>query len=289
MATKFLKARTIIAAITLLALATSSRSQALEGFRHYFFLSDQRIVTVELISRQRVILNYINLGDTYEFLEAPSLLILDAEGRFHHGHALEIEEPASPDQRFKISELIEPHVFLGYNILGNYHLQGPAEKVYFKVGSRILELEAVFERDFDFIAKRVGELNLEIEDGKQMVMRAGFREGHGIIHRIGAEEVARIENEFPDLDLIPPVLLEEPRPLLPASRSHLPDPVVVQIKGTVMRSGGLADPQVVQGLDPELDQRALATIANSWSFLPAISKGEVVDTELTLNVVFRRE
>ncbi len=289
MARKFLEAGTIIVAIALLAPVTSARSQALEGFRHYFFLSDQRIVTVELISRQKVILNYINLGDTYEFLEAPSLLILDSEGGFHHGHALEVEEPADPDQRFKSSELIRPNVFVGYNILGNYRLQGPAEKVYFKVGSRILELEAVFERDFDFIAKRVGKLNLEIEGGKQMVMKAGFREGHGTIHRIGAEGIVQIEGEFPDLALIPPVVLEDPRPLLPVSRLHLPDPVVVQVKGTVMRSGGLADPQVVQGIDPELDQRALATIANSWSFLPAVSKGEVADTELTLNVVFRRE
>ena len=283
------KPRNVIAAMILLSLVTSARSQELEGFRHYFFLSDQRIVTVELINPQKVILNYINLGDTYEFLEAPSLLILDAEGHFFHGHALEVEDPVDPSQRFKVSELIQPHVYVGYNILGNFRLQGPAAKVYFRVGSRILDLEAVFERDFDFIAGRVGQLNLEIEDGKQMVLQAGFREGHGIIHRTGTEGVAEIEDEFPDLELIPPVLLAEPRPLLPSSRSHLPDPVVVQLKGMVMRSGGFSNPQVIAGIDPELDQRALATVENSWSFLPAISKGSFVDTELTLNVVFRRE
>ena len=110
-----------------------------------------------------------------------------------------------------------------------------------------------------------------------------------MIHRIGSDEALPIEAEFPDLELIPPVLLLEPRPLLPSSRSHLPDPVMVQIKGMVMRSGGLSNPRVVEGIDPELDRRALATVENSWSFLPAISKGAVVDTELTLNVAFRRE
>lgn len=281
--------RNIVAAIILLSLVPSARSQTLEGFRHFFFLSDQRIVTVELINPQKAILNYINLGDTYEFLEAPSLLILDSEGHFYHGHVLEVEDPVDPSQRFKVSELIQPHVYLGYNILGSYRLQGPTEKVYFKVGSRILELEAVFERDFEFIAGRVGKLNLEIESGKQMVLQAGFREGHGIIHRTGTEEFVDIEDEFPDLALTPPVLLAEPRPLLPSSRSHLPDPVVVTLKGMVMRSGGFTDPQVIEGIDPELDQRAVATVKNSWSFLPAISKGNLVNTELTINVVFRRE
>jgi hypothetical protein len=278
-----------IAAVTLLVLVTFARSQTLEGFRHYFFLSDQRIVTVELINQQKAILNYINLGDTYEFLEAPSMLILDSEGHFYHGHALEIEDPMDPSERFKVSELIQPHVYIGYNILGNYRLQGPAEKVFLKVGSRILELEAVFERDFDFIAARVGALNLAIEDGKEMVLQAGFREGHGIIHKADSKEAAEIEAQSPDFELIPPVVLAEPRPLLPSSRSHLPDPVVVQLMGMVMRSGGLSNPQVVEGIDPELDRRALATVENSWSFLPAISKGKVVDTELTFNVVFRRE
>ena len=286
---RFPRSGVFIVALTLLALATSARGQALEGFRHYFFLSDQRIVTVELINPQKAILNYINLGDTYEFLKAPGLLILDSDGGFFNGHVLEIEEAEDPRERFKVSELIQPHVYVGYNILGNYSLGGPAEKVYFKVGSRILELEGVFERDFDFIASRVGALNLAIENGKQMVLQAGFREGHGVIHRIGSEEAAAIEAEFPDLDLIPPVLLLEPRPLLPSSRSHLPDPVMVQIKGMVMRSGGLSNPRVFQGIDPELDRRALATVENSWSFLPAISKGAIVDTELTLNVVFRRD
>ena len=278
-----------IVAVTLLVLVTSARSQTLEGFRHYFFLSDQRIVTVELISPQKAILNYINLGDTYEFLEAPNLLILDSEGHFYHGHALEVDDPVDPSQRYIVSELIQPRIYVGHNVLGNYRLQGPAEKVYLKVGSRILELEAVFERDFDFIAARVEQLNFAIEGGKEMVLQAGFREGHGLIHKIDTEEVEEIEKQIPDLELIPPVLLAEPRPLLPSSRSHLPDPVIVQLTGTVMRSGGLSNPQVVQGIDPELDQRAVATVENSWSFLPAISKGKVVDTELTFNVVFRRE
>jgi hypothetical protein len=33
---------------------------------------------------------------------------------------------------------------------------------------------------------------------------------------------------------------------------------------------------------------ALDTVRNTWRFLPAISKGEIVSSELTLNVRFRR-
>ena len=110
---RFPRSGVFIVTLTLLALATSARGQALEGFRHYFFLSDQRIVTVELINPQKAILNYINLGDTYEFLEAPGLLILDSDGGFFNGHVLEIEEAEDPRERFKVSELIQPHVYVG--------------------------------------------------------------------------------------------------------------------------------------------------------------------------------
>ena len=48
------------------------------------------------------------------------------------------------------------------------------------------------------------------------------------------------------------------------------------------------DLEVVESVNEELDQMALDTVRNSWRFLPAISKGEIVSSELTLNVRFRR-
>ena len=74
-----------------LAASCFAAGQAASGTRHFFFLSDQRIITVELINEQKSILNYINLGDSFEIIQAPELLILDAEGRPYHGHVIEVE------------------------------------------------------------------------------------------------------------------------------------------------------------------------------------------------------
>ena len=271
-----------------LAASCFAAGQTASGTRQFFFLSDQRIITVELINEQKSILNYINLGDSFEIIQAPQLLILDAEGHPYHGHLIEVEDPTDPSERFKVTELIQPDRYVGYNIWGNYRFQAPPEKVFLKVGSRIVELELVSKSDFNLLASKIGNLDLAMENGKQMVLTAGFRQGYGTIYGSGAAEVQQIENHFPDLELLAPVLLEGAQPTLPASFAHLPDPVVVELSGRVSRSGALSDIEVVHGVAPRLDQLARETAQNTWMFLPAISKGKIADIQLTFNVVFRR-
>ncbi len=271
-----------------LAASCFAAGQAASGTRHFFFLSDQRIITVELINEQKSILNYINLGDSFEIIQAPELLILDAEGRPYHGHVIEVEDPSHPGDRFKVMELVQPDRYVGYNIWGNYHFQSPPEKVFLKVGSRIVELEPVSKSDFNLLASTIGNLDLAMENGKQMVLAAGFRQGYGTIHGSGAVEVEQIEMHFPDLEVVAPVFLEGAQPALPSSFAHLPDPVVVELSGRVSRSGALSDIEVVHGIAARLDQLARETAQNTWTFLPAISKGKVADIQLTFNVVFRK-
>ena len=271
-----------------LAASWFAAGQTASGTRHYFFLSDQRVITVELISEQKTILNYINLGDSFEIIQAPQLLILDAEGRPYHGHVFEVEDATHPSDRFKVTELVQPDRYVGYNIWGNYQYQAAPEEVFLKVGSRIVELEPVSKSDFNLLASKIGDLDLAMENGKQMVLMAGFHQGYGTIHGSGALEMEQIEPHFPDLEVVPPVLLKSAQPALPSSFAHLSDPVVVELSARVNRSGALTDIEVVHGVAPRLDQLARETAQNTWTFLPAISKGKVADVQLTFNVVFRR-
>ncbi len=271
-----------------LAASCFAAGQAASGTRHYFFLSDQRIITVALINEQKSILNYINLGDSFEIIQAPELLILDEESRPYHGHVIEVEDPTHPSDRFKVTELVQPDRYVGYNIWGNYRFQAPPEKVSLKVGSRIVELEPVSKSDFNLLASKIGNLDLAMENGKQMVLMAGFRQGYGTIYGSGAVEMQQIEPHFPNLEIVPPVLLKSAQPALPSSFAHLSDPVVVELSARVNRSGALTDIEVVNGVAPRLDQLARETAQNTWTFLPAISKGKVADVQLTFNVVFRR-
>ncbi len=274
--------------IIYLAASWFAAGQAASGTRHYFFLSDQRIITVELINEQTTILNYINLGDSFEIIQAPGLLILDAEGRPYHGHVIEVEDATDPSDRFKVTELVQPDRYVGFNIWGSYQFQEPPERVFLKVGSRIVELEAVSKTDFNLLASKIGNLDLAMENGKQMVLMAGFHQGYGTIHGSGAVEVEQIEIHFPDLEVMAPVFLEGAQPALPSSLAHLSDPVVVELHGRVSRAGAFSNIEVVHGVAPRLDQLARETVQNTWAFLPAISKGKVADTQVTINVLFRK-
>ena len=256
--------------------------------RYYFFLSDQRIVTVEVVNDRKAVLNYINLGDTFELLEAPGLLVLTGDGRAYGGRFIEVEAPASPEHRFKISELVSPRRFIGWNILGKYPSPPTSAEVFVRVGSRVVQPEEVSRDDFNLLASRIESLDLSMTDGRQMVLQAGFRRGYGDLHASGSERTRALEAHFPDLRLLPPVVLANPQPRLPQAFAHLTDPVEVEVTGTVNRAGGITGLRVKEGRTPELDALALEAVRNNWEFLPAVSDGEVAESEVTVVVTFGR-
>ncbi len=271
----------------LMVWALAGGSIAAEGSRYFLYLSDQRVVTVELLDPGMAILNFINLGDSFEAVRAHELVLVDAGGRTGRGHLIVREDPPSPREAYQVSGLIKPRSFLGYNIAGRYQFATPPEECYLKVGGRILELEPLNEEQFDQLASMVSELDLEAANSAAMVRDVGFNRGYGVLHK-ASEVGARLRGYFPDSEVIPTVLAEGSEPQLPSHAAHLKDPVVVVVSIMVSPWGGVYDLEVVEGIDEKLDQMALDTIRNSWRFLPAISKGEIVASELTLNVRFRR-
>ena len=260
---------------------------AAEGSRYFLYLSDQRVVTVELLDPAMAILNFINLGDSFEAVRAYELVLVDAEGRTGRGHLIVREDPPSPREVYQVSGLIKPHSFLGYNIAGRYHFATPPDRCYLKVGGRILELEPLTGEQFDQLASMVTELDLKAANSAAMVRDIGFTRGYGVLHK-ASDIDARLRGYFPDSEVIPTVLAEGSEPKLPSAAAHLKDPVVVVVSVMISPWGGVYDLEVVEGVDEMLDQMALDVVRNSWRFLPAISKGEIVTSELTLNVRFRR-
>jgi hypothetical protein len=259
-----------------------------EGALYHLYLSDVRIITVEITDSQTVILNYINLGDTFDTVQPPLLVLVDSAGNPHRGHLVEVENASYEAGKYKAFDLIKPNSFAGYTILGNFRFKAPPQKAYLKVGGRILELDPISLEDFELVAARIGELDLGVENSKAAVMRAGFETGFGSMYRAGSAESRELDRFFPDEEVVPTVLLANPAPRLPPSEASRPDPVLVVISVTVSPAGGLYDLEVKEGLNEVLDDLAVDTVRNSWIFLPAISKKKIVESRLTLNVVFQR-
>ncbi len=257
------------------------------AIHHYLFVSDQRVVTVELISSERIIMNYINLGDSYELIQAPLLALVEAAGKVYYGHLIELEDPEDPSQLFQVSDLLKPGEFRGHTILGHYRYPWAPDKVLFKVGSKILELEPLSEEDFELVAAKIGQIDLGAEDSKKMLELAGFRRGFGTLYFEGSEGSRAWEDYFSKRESLPPLLLSHRTPILPSEAAHLRDPVVVRLSVIVSRAGGIYDVQLIQGIDSVLNKMAIET-ALTWRFLPGITRNNVAEARLTLNVVFQR-
>ena len=278
----------LLASLSLILLSLCGL-EAQHGVSQFVYLSDQRIVTLEHVDSNNLILNYINLSDSFEMLEAPMVVLVDSSGVHFNGHLIGLDEGVDPNNRYKVSELIQPGEFAGYLILGDFRTRNPIERAFLQISGRILEMESLDSEEFELLAARIGDLDLAVEDRKFALERAGFSRGFGELFFSGSEEAKAAEVFFEKKDVLAPVTLANPSPLLPSSELSRPDPVVVRVKAVVSRQGGLRDVQLAEGISPKLDEIAVETVRNAWVFLPAISNNEIVEAEVTLNIVFKRQ
>jgi hypothetical protein len=246
-------------------------------------------VTLEIVDSNNLILNYINLSDSFEIIEAPLIALVDSAGRGFNGHLISLDEGEDPTRRYSVSELMTPGEFGGYLIVGDFATRASFQRALVQISGRILELEALDSEQFELMAARISELDLAAEDRKWAIERAGFSRGFGSLYFAGSAEAQEVEDYFPKEEVLAPVALANPSPGLPTAESSQPDPVIVRVKAVVSRQGGLRDVELVEGVSPKLDEIAVETVRNSWVFLPAISNNEIVEAEVTLNVVFKRQ
>ena len=255
---------------------------------HFLYVSNQRVVTLELIDEGETILNFINLGKNFELLQSTNLLILDTTGGAYRGHLFKRDRADEEGQVFEVTDLIEPRQFKGYSILGNFRFKAPPASVFLRLGARILELEPLTPEEFEKAADKVGNLDLEVENSTLALYDAGFLQGVGQLLRAGTPEGDPIDALLTDSELYPPIILKNPAPRLLSQFSRLPDPVVVRIRLKVTALGGLISHSVEESVDPELDSIALGVVRNSWVVLPAISDGKPAGAELVVRVEFER-
>lgn len=266
--------------------AILSAPEAAAAARHFLYLSDHRIATVELVDETSLLLNYINLNDSYELLRAPDLVLIDQERQVFRGHVFEQEQPPKPEERYRVTRLVRPGEFQGLLVRGRLTATA-VEAVLMRLGSRLLQLEPLTPREFEIVASRVSNIDLTEQDRKLAIQLAGFRRGYGEMRYAGDPDGAEWLPYFPEEETLPPVPVATPLPRLPSSARDLPRPVVVQVRAFVTKAGGLQGVEVVRGVEPRLDRIAVQTVENSWVFLPAIASNEVANAELKLNVVFQ--
>ena len=259
-----------------------------EGYHHFLYVSDQRVVALEILDEGEAILNYINLGSNFQLLESNNLLIIDSTGQSYRSHLFKGDETDEKGQNFQVTELIAPKDYMGYSVLGNFRFLSFATSAYLRVGSRVLELEPQDPETFERFSNLIGKISLKTEDTTLSLYDAGFKHGLGRLLSIGSSEATPVASLLGKKEVVPPVVYKSPSPRLIPKFYHLPDPVVIGVRLQLTSMGGIKNPSIEEGLSSDLDQIAIEVVKNSWVFLPAVSRGRTTGSEIVVRVKFER-
>ncbi|MBI3940234.1 MAG: energy transducer TonB [Acidobacteria bacterium] len=250
---------------------------------YFVYVSDHRIITVEPSSRDRVILNVINLSDEILVIH-PYDVLLQAGSRVATGQVFGRDSNESGEPFFA-TQLVNPREFVGLTVVGELVLDPDA--AVFHAASRFFFLQKVEKRDFDILERQVAAIDLKNENAEQALRRAGILQGRGRLEYYPDGETESLERLFPEMgQVLPPRIIKKADPRAVGGEAPGTE---IELKGRVSRSGHLLDPVVTQGISPESDRRAVAVVQNSWEFLPAVRDGQVVEASVTLKVRFAEQ
>ena len=161
--------------LLMLLWATSiSAHSSGKGSEHFLYLSDQRIVTVELLDATTLILNYINLSDNFALIESTNILVMDAEGQTYRSHLIQMDKRDEDGRIFRVADLVEPRQYRGYDVLGPFNYKASPKLVYLRLGALILELSPLNAKQFESVSERVSRLDISLSDSSLAVLDAGF-------------------------------------------------------------------------------------------------------------------
>ncbi len=247
---------------------------------YFVFISDQRVITVEPISQNELILNAINLGDDVWVIH-PYDVLLQSGLRTGIGQVFRKEQKGDSGL-FYATHLIQPHEFVGVTVVGE--LFKDPDRAIFRSSSHFFFLQKMEKRDFDVLERQITEIDLKRENSETALKETGITRPFGNLVSYPDGETEALNALFPETGRpIPPrVIVRNDPKLVPG----IPPGSEVEVQGLVSKKGEFLDAKVRRGISPEADRRALAVVQNSWKFLPALQDGEVVEATVTLKVKF---
>lgn len=246
---------------------------------YFVYVSDQRVITVESVSSSTLILNVINLGQDVWVIR-PYDIMLRSGSASAIGQAFRKEEKGPVS--FYATHLVKPHEFVGVAVVGE--LVRDPDGAVVRVGSRFFFLQKIGKSDFGILERQISNIDLQRENSEAALREAGIRQGFGDLVSYPDGETEALNALFPEPGqaLGPRVISKkDAKPVV-----GTPPGSEIEVQGLISKSGELLDAKVTRGISTEADQRALATVRNSWKFVPAVRDGEVVEATVRLRVKF---
>jgi len=262
---------------------------ALANPKTFAFANRQYVITAEVASEHKFVVNIINLSDFVVVVQPNEFIYKGASGRYYIGQVFDsqFKNARGETQKYSASYLLKGHSFIGLAIIGAFHEQDQIEEVSVRIGAKRYYLQPMEGGFFEQLAKRIGDLDLENPSTSTALADAGIAEVGTVKSTDGTSEWDHDWQGLVTPDGVnPPKILERPEilPTTEARKSRIYGKV--KLSALINKSGGIQDLKVIKSLDHGMDKRALEGVQNSWAFLPATKNGEVLDAAIVFEVEF---
>ncbi len=272
-----------------LAWSGVSPATAADGAKTFAYVGPQYIITAEVGTDHTFIVNFINLSDFVIVVQPNDFIYKGASERFYIGQVYDQEHKDNRGESFRYSAsvLLKGHSFTGLTIVGAFHEQDQIEELSVRIGAKRFYLQPQDKNQFDQLAAKIGNLDLENPNSRAALQDANIPEMGTMKTTDGTSEWDRDWQGLLRADGVnPPKIIERPE-IVPTDEARRKNTYgKVRLSAVINRNGGIQDLRVEKGLGRGLDERALEGVKNSWVFLPATRNGEVVETTIYFEVDF---
>jgi hypothetical protein len=279
----------ISSASLLLTLLLLLPAGAHAGSKSFAFVNQRYAITAEVASEHKFVLNFINLSDFVIVVQPSEFIYRGASGRFYIGQVFDLENKNARGemQKYSASHLLKGHSYAGFSIIGAFHEQDQIEEISVRIGARRYYMQPVESSQFEQLAVKIGNLDLENPSAAAALEEANIPEMGTVKSTDGTSEWDRDwQGLFAPDGANPPKIVERPEIPLTNEAKKSRTYGKVKLSGIINKSGGIQDLRVIKGLERGLDKRAIEGVTNSWVFLPATKNGEVLETSIAIEVEF---
>jgi TonB family protein len=279
----------IACASLLLALGLSLPAGAYAGSKSFAFVNQRYAITAEVAGEHKFVLNFINLSDFVIVVQPSEFIYKGASGRYYIGQVFDLESKNGRGemQKYSASYLLKGHSFAGFSLIGAFHEQDQIEELSVRIGARRYYLQPVESSQFEQLAVKISNLDLENASTAAALEEANIPEMGTVKSTDGTAEWDRDWQGLLAADgTNPPKIIERPEIPLTNEARKSRTYGKVRLSGFINKNGGIQDLKVLKGLERSLDKRAMEGVANSWVFLPATKNGEVLETSFSIEVEF---
>ncbi len=273
----------------LLLAAVARGGSAEKGPKAFAYVGPQYIMTAELATPRSFVVNFLNLSDFVVVVQCSEFIYRGGAGRYYIGQVFEDEYKDNRGETFKYraSVLLKGHSVAGLTLFGAFREVDQIEELSIRVGSKRFYFQPMERGDFDQLAAKVQQLELNSQSGRAALQEANIEEAGTVKSTDGTSDWDKDwQNLLTPEGVNPPKIVQrtdiEPTEDAQKSRTY----GKVRLSATINKNGGLQDLKVDKGLGRGLDERAKESVKNSWQFLPATRNGEVLESAIRFDVDF---